>query len=160
MPASSSSSATPGPRAPRIPRPQYHLQKDVSSSAAGQRLRKLAAPISSFFPRSSNPSIAASKHGCEVPVIATNVGGSPKWSSMVGWILGGARDVKEAARYASKSCPRRPRPRNGQNRPINARKLLANDVIPAYENYYSASSPNPEFRVLQEFRKFRRSSSH
>jgi len=56
--------------------------------------------------------------------------------------------------------PRRPRPRNGKIARINAKKnFCANDVIPAYENYYKPFLAESEFR-FPGIPKFRRSSSH
>jgi len=62
---------------------------------------------------------------CEVPVIATNVGGVPEvvthgvdgfWWNPAMW--------KERALRHRDSVPRRPRPRNGQNRPHQRQEKL------------------------------------
>jgi N-acetyl-alpha-D-glucosaminyl L-malate synthase BshA len=76
---------------------------------------------------------------CEVPVIASNVGGLPEV------ILHGAdgylvppRDVTAAARFAIDILSRQDRGRSmGAQARINARKrFCASDIIPAYEKYY------------------------
>jgi N-acetyl-alpha-D-glucosaminyl L-malate synthase BshA len=77
---------------------------------------------------------------CEVPVIATNVGGLPEVVEHgVDGYLVPPRDVAAAARYAIEILSRADRGRSmGQTARINARKkYCANDVIPLYEAYYS-----------------------
>jgi N-acetyl-alpha-D-glucosaminyl L-malate synthase BshA len=76
---------------------------------------------------------------CEVPVIATNVGGVPEVVEHgVDGFLVEPGDVKEAGRYAIELLSRADRGREmGQRARINAkRKFCANDVIPQYERYY------------------------
>ena len=76
---------------------------------------------------------------CEVPVIATNVGGVPKVVEHgVDGFLVEPGDVKEAGRYALDILSRADRGREmGKTARINAKKnFCANDVIPAYERYY------------------------
>jgi N-acetyl-alpha-D-glucosaminyl L-malate synthase BshA len=76
---------------------------------------------------------------CEVPVIATNVGGLPEVVEHgVDGYLVAPRDVVAAAKHAIRilSSPDRGR-EMGQKARINARrKYCANDVIPLYEAYY------------------------
>src|SRR6266704_1069334 len=76
---------------------------------------------------------------CEVPVIATNVGGVPEVVKHgVDGFLVEPGDVKEPARYAIEILSRADRGREmGKTARIHAKKnFCANDVIPAYENYY------------------------
>ena len=76
---------------------------------------------------------------CEVPVIATNVGGLPEVVEHgVDGYLVEPGDVKEAAHYAIEILSRADRGREiGQRARVNARKkFCSNDVIPAYERYY------------------------
>ena len=76
---------------------------------------------------------------CEVPVVASNVGGVPEViENGVDGYLHEPRDVKAAARYALEILSRQDRGRSmGQTARINARKkYCANDVIPLYEEYY------------------------
>src|SRR5712672_3455254 len=76
---------------------------------------------------------------CEVPVVATNVGGLPEVVEHgIDGYLHEPGDVKEAGRYAIEILSRADRGREmGQRARINAkRKFCANDVIPQYERYY------------------------
>jgi L-malate glycosyltransferase len=76
---------------------------------------------------------------CEVPVIASNVGGLPEVVTHgVDGYLVPPRDVAAAAKYALDILTRADRGREmGQLARINARKnYCANDVIPQYEEYY------------------------
>ncbi len=76
---------------------------------------------------------------CEVPVVASNVGGVPEVIEHgVDGYLHEPRDVKAAARHALEILSRQDRGRSmGQTARINARKkYCANDVIPLYEEYY------------------------
>jgi N-acetyl-alpha-D-glucosaminyl L-malate synthase BshA len=76
---------------------------------------------------------------CEVPVIATNVGGVPEvvTNGVDGYLIQ-PRDVAAGAKYALQilTLPDRGRAM-GQQARINARrKYCSNDVIPQYEAYY------------------------
>ena len=76
---------------------------------------------------------------CEVPVVATNVGGLPEVVEHgIDGFLFTPRDVEIAARYAMEILTRADRGREmGQAARVNARKkYCANDVIPLYESYY------------------------
>jgi N-acetyl-alpha-D-glucosaminyl L-malate synthase BshA len=76
---------------------------------------------------------------CEVPVIATNVGGLPEVVTHgVDGYLVAPRDVEAAGKYALEILTRADRGRSmGQKARINARrKYCANDVIPQYVAYY------------------------
>ena len=76
---------------------------------------------------------------CEVPVIATNVGGVPEVVTHgVDGYLVAPRDVASAAKYAIEILSRADRGREmGLTARINARKkFCSNDVIPLYEAYY------------------------
>jgi N-acetyl-alpha-D-glucosaminyl L-malate synthase BshA len=76
---------------------------------------------------------------CEVPVIATNVGGVPEVVEHgVDGYLVEPGDVKSAAAHAIEILSRSDRGREmGHIARINAKKkFCANDVIPAYEAYY------------------------
>ena len=84
---------------------------------------------------------------CEVPVVATNVGGIPEvvQHSVDGYLVEPG-DVMEAGRYALEILSRADRGREmGHQARLNAKsKFCANDVIPRYEDYYR--------RVLSESR--------
>jgi len=76
---------------------------------------------------------------CEVPVIASNVGGLPEVvTSGVDGYLVAPRDVAAAAKHAVEILTREDRGRSmGQQARINARrKYCSNDVLPQYEAYY------------------------
>ena len=76
---------------------------------------------------------------CEVPVVATNVGGIPEVVTHgVDGYLVEPGDVKAAGQYALDILSRADRGREmGQLARINAKsKFCANDVIPRYERYY------------------------
>jgi glycosyltransferase involved in cell wall biosynthesis len=84
---------------------------------------------------------------CEVPVIATNVGGVPEViEHNVDGFLVEPGNVAGAANHAIELLSRADRGREmGELARVNAKKkFCANDVIPAYERYYQ--------RVLSETR--------
>ena len=76
---------------------------------------------------------------CEVPVIATNVGGLPEvvTHGVDGYFVP-PRDVAAAGKYAIEILSRPDRGREmGKLARVNARKnYCSNDVIPKYEAYY------------------------
>lgn len=76
---------------------------------------------------------------CEVPVVATNVGGVPEVVTHgVDGFLVAPRDVAGAAKYAMEILSRADHGRAmGEQARIDARKkFCSNDVIPLYEAYY------------------------
>ena len=76
---------------------------------------------------------------CEVPVVASNVGGVPEVIEHgIDGYLHPPREIETAAKYALDILSRPDRGRAmGQTARINARKkYCANDVIPLYEAYY------------------------
>jgi N-acetyl-alpha-D-glucosaminyl L-malate synthase BshA len=76
---------------------------------------------------------------CEVPVVASNVGGVPEVIEHgIDGYLHEPRDIQTAAKYALEILSRPDRGRAmGRTARINARKkYCANDVIPLYEAYY------------------------
>jgi N-acetyl-alpha-D-glucosaminyl L-malate synthase BshA len=76
---------------------------------------------------------------CEVPVVATNVGGLPEvvTHGEDGYLVA-PRDVPAAAKYALNILTRADRGREmGARARVNAkRKYCSNDVVPLYEAYY------------------------
>jgi N-acetyl-alpha-D-glucosaminyl L-malate synthase BshA len=76
---------------------------------------------------------------CEVPVVATNVGGLPEvvTHGKDGYLVA-PRDVPAAAKYALNILTRADRGREmGARARVNAkRKYCSNDVVPLYEAYY------------------------
>jgi glycosyltransferase involved in cell wall biosynthesis len=76
---------------------------------------------------------------CEVPVVASNVGGVPEVIEHgIDGYLHEPREIETAAKYALEILSRPDRGRAmGRTARINARKkYCANDVIPQYEAYY------------------------
>jgi N-acetyl-alpha-D-glucosaminyl L-malate synthase BshA len=76
---------------------------------------------------------------CEVPVIATNVGGVPEVieHGVDGYLIA-PRDIAAGAKYALEILTSPDRGRGmGQRARVDARKkYCANDIIPIYERYY------------------------
>jgi N-acetyl-alpha-D-glucosaminyl L-malate synthase BshA len=118
------------------------LQKDILFLGKQDQVYEKLACADLFLMPSQLESFglaALEAMACEVPVIATNVGGVPEVVEHgIDGFLVEPGDVKEAARYAIEILSRADRGREmGQIARINAKKkFCANDVIPAYEGYY------------------------
>ena len=126
------------------------LQKDVHFLGKQDQVYRLLSEADLFLLPSQLESFglaALEAMACEVPVIATNVGGVPEVveHGRDGFLVE-PQDVATAARYAIDILSRADRGREmGKLARINAKKkFCANDVIPAYERYYQ--------RVLSESR--------
>jgi N-acetyl-alpha-D-glucosaminyl L-malate synthase BshA len=126
------------------------LQKDVHFLGKQNAVYEKLASADLFLLPSQLESFglaALEAMACEVPVIATNVGGVPEVVEHgVDGYLVEPGDVATAARYAIELLSRADRGREmGLRARINAKKkYCANDVIPQYERYYQ--------RVLSESR--------
>jgi N-acetyl-alpha-D-glucosaminyl L-malate synthase BshA len=118
------------------------LQKDVLFLGKQDQVYEKLACADLFLMPSQLESFglaALEAMACEVPVIATSVGGVPEVVEHgIDGFLVEPGDVKEAARYAIEILSRADRGREmGQIARINAKKkFCAKDVIPAYEGYY------------------------
>ncbi len=118
------------------------LQKDVFFLGKQDNVYEKLAAADLFLLPSQLESFglaALEAMACEVPVIATNVGGVAEVVEHgVDGFLVEPGDVKEAARYAIELLSRADRGREmGKIARLNAKKnFCANDVIPAYEAYY------------------------
>ena len=118
------------------------LVRDVHFLGKQDRVYRLLSQADLFLLPSDMESFglaALEAMACEVPVVASNVGGVPEVIEHgVDGYLHEPRDVEVAARYALEILSRRDRGRSmGQTARINARKkYCANDVIPLYEEYY------------------------
>ena len=118
------------------------LVRDVHFLGKQDRVYQLLSQADLFLLPSDMESFglaALEAMACEVPVVASNVGGVPEVIEHgVDGYLHEPRDVKAAARYALEILSRQDRGRAmGQTARINARKkYCANDVIPLYEEYY------------------------
>jgi N-acetyl-alpha-D-glucosaminyl L-malate synthase BshA len=130
-----------------------HLQKDVFFLGKQNAVYEKLSSADLFLLPSQLESFglaALEAMACEVPVIATNVGGLPEvvQHGADGYLVEPG-DVKEAGRYALEILSRTDRGREmGQQARRNAKsKFCANDVIPRYEEYYR--------RVLSESRAAR-----
>ena len=126
------------------------LQKDVHFLGKQDQVYRFLSEADLFLLPSQLESFglaALEAMACEVPVIATNVGGIPEVieHGKDGFLVE-PLDVTTAAKYAIEMLSRSDRGREmGQLARINAKKkFCANDVIPAYERYYQ--------RVLSETR--------
>src|SRR5438034_8001932 len=126
------------------------LQKDVHFLGKQDQVYRLLSEADLFLLPSQLESFglpALEAMACEVPVIATNVGGIPEViENGVDGYLVQPGEVSSAAKYAIDLLSRADRGREmGQLARINAKKkFCANDVIPSYERYYQ--------RVLSETR--------
>ena len=118
------------------------LVRDVHFLGKQDRVYQLLSQADLFLLPSDMESFglaALEAMACEVPVVASNVGGVPEVIEHgVDGYLHEPRDVKAAARHALEILSRQDRGRAmGQTARINARKkYCANDVIPLYEEYY------------------------
>jgi N-acetyl-alpha-D-glucosaminyl L-malate synthase BshA len=118
------------------------LKRDVHFLGKQDRVYELLSQADLFLLPSDMESFglaALEAMACEVPAIATNVGGVPEVVEHgVDGFLFEPRDVETAAKYAIELLSRSDRGRSmGQVARINARKkYCANDVIPMYEAYY------------------------
>jgi N-acetyl-alpha-D-glucosaminyl L-malate synthase BshA len=118
------------------------LQKDVFFLGKQNNVYEKLASADLFLLPSQLESFglaALEAMACEVPVIATNVGGLPEVIEQgVDGFLVEPGDVKGAARHAVDILSRADRGREmGHMARLNAkRKYCANDVIPQYERYY------------------------
>lgn len=129
---------------------QKRLQREVFFLGKQDRVYEHLAAADVFLLPSDLESFglaALEAMACEVPVVATRVGGlSEVVEHGVDGYLVEPRDVTSAAKYALDILTRADRGREmGQRARINAKKkYCANDVIPIYEAYYS--------KVLSEVR--------
>jgi len=121
---------------------QRGVQKDVLFLGKQDRISELLAQADIFLMPSELESFglaALEAMACEVPVIATNVGGVPEVVTHgVDGFLVSVGDVAAAAGFAIEllSTPGRVR-EMGRTARVNARKrYCSNDVIPRYEAYY------------------------
>ena len=126
------------------------LQKDVHFLGKQDQVYRLLSEADLFLLPSQLESFglaALEAMACEVPVIATNVGGVPEVIEHgVDGFLVEPEDVATAGRYAIDVLSRSDRGRElGKLARVNAKKnFCSNDVIPTYERYYQ--------RVLSESR--------
>jgi len=121
---------------------EKHLSKDVLFLGKQDRVHQFLGLADLFLLPSELESFglaALEAMACEVPVVATNVGGIPEVvTNGVDGYLVEPRDVSAAARCALEILTRPDRGRAmGQTARANARrKYCANDIIPLYERYY------------------------
>jgi N-acetyl-alpha-D-glucosaminyl L-malate synthase BshA len=120
------------------------LQKDVHFLGKQDQVYHLLSDADLFLLPSQLESFglaALEAMACEVPVIATNVGGVPEVVEHgVDGYLVEPGDVATAAKYAIDLLSRADRGREmGQRARLHAKKnFCANDVIPSYERYYES----------------------
>jgi len=128
------------------------LQKDVHFLGKQDQVYRLLSEADLFLLPSQLESFglaALEAMACEVPVIATNVGGVPEVIEHgVDGFLVEPEDVATAARYAIDVLSAPTVAGNWKTRARQRQeKFCANDVIPAYERYYQ--------RILSESRALR-----
>jgi len=118
------------------------LSKDVFFLGKQDRVQEKLGLADLFLLPSDSESFglaALEAMACEVPVIATNVGGIPAvvTNGLDGYLFE-PRDVAAAAKYALEILTRPDRGRMmGEMARANARrKYCSNDIIPLYERYY------------------------
>jgi L-malate glycosyltransferase len=118
------------------------LQKDVFFLGKQDRVQEKLGQADLFLLPSDLESFglaALEAMACELPVIATDVGGLPEVvTNGVDGYLVPARDVEAAAKQAIEilSRPDRGRAMGQQARTSARRRYCSNDVIPQYEAYY------------------------
>ncbi len=128
------------------------LAKDVFFLGKQDRVHEILGVGDLFLLPSDSESFglaALEAMACEMPVLATNVGGLPEVVSHgADGYLFEPRDVETAAKYALDVLTRSDRGRAmGEMARVNARRrYCSNDIIPRYEAYYetvlkSASTP-------------------
>jgi N-acetyl-alpha-D-glucosaminyl L-malate synthase BshA len=121
---------------------QKHLSRDVCFLGKQDQVQEKLGLADLFLLPSDLESFglaALEAMACEVPVVATNVGGVPEvvTHGEDGYLVE-PRDVATAAKFALDILTRADRGREmGQRARVNARrKYCSNDVIPMYEAYY------------------------
>lgn len=121
---------------------QKRLTKDVCFLGKQDRVHEKLGVADLFLLPSDLESFglaALEAMACEVPVVATNVGGVPEvvTPGEDGYLVP-ARDVAAAAKCALEILTRPERGRSmGQQARINAKKrFCSNDIVPLYEAYY------------------------
>ncbi|MGD0543130.1 MAG: N-acetyl-alpha-D-glucosaminyl L-malate synthase BshA [Candidatus Acidiferrales bacterium] len=119
------------------------LSKDVFFLGKQDRVQEKLGLADLFLLPSEEESFglaALEAMACEVPVIATNVGGLPEvvTHGVDGYLIS-PHDIEAGAEYALEILTRPDRGRAmGKQARINARsKYCSNDVIPQYEAYYT-----------------------
>jgi L-malate glycosyltransferase len=119
------------------------LSKDVFFLGKQDRVQEKLGLADLFLLPSEEESFglaALEAMACEVPVIATNVGGLPEvvTHGVDGYLIP-PRDIEAGAKFALEILTRPDRGRAmGKQARINARsKYCSNDVIPQYEAYYT-----------------------
>ncbi len=116
--------------------------KDVLFLGKQDRIYEMLAQADVFLLPSELESFglaALEAMACEVPVIATNVGGVPEVVTHgVDGYLVPVGDLAEAARYAIEilSTPGRAREMGQKARASARKRYCSNDIIPRYEAYY------------------------